>query len=119
MQLALPETAKPLEVGKRYTWTLWIYCDADNPKEFLFVQGSIQRVATSATVPSSTAALPSLEKASQYAASGIWYDAVAMLADLHQKHPENQEYTAAWTSLLSQVDLQSAAAAPFSRCCQP
>ncbi|MBD2021817.1 DUF928 domain-containing protein, partial [Leptolyngbya sp. FACHB-36] len=116
MRLILPATAKPLNVGQSYSWTLSVYCDPAKPSSSVFVNGTIQRVAPVASLQRRNKTSP-MEQVNLYAANGIWYDALDSLAVLYRANPRDRSVVSAWTSLLQQVNLDSLAKTSFSECC--
>jgi hypothetical protein len=117
IQLSVPATAKPLEVGKPYAWTLSVYCNPDKPSEAVFVKGTVQRVAPNSVLINRLKSAPPLEQVNIYAAEGIWHEALNQLAVLHRANPKNPQITSSWTSFLQQVDLANLATKPFVSCC--
>jgi hypothetical protein len=112
MQIALPATATPLEVGKSYQWTLAIYCDAARPFASVSVSGSIQRVELNPARHTQIEAATPLEQARGYAAAGIWYDALNALATLHPTAAQHPQFLTIWTELLRQGNLDTVATQP-------
>ncbi|MBD3885420.1 DUF928 domain-containing protein [Phormidium tenue FACHB-886] len=119
ISLAVPTTAPALEIDKAYSWTLVFYCNPAKPSESVYVQGSIQRTDLSPQQQAQLRATTPLEQARLYAADGIWYEALATLADLHRAQPNQPDIKTAWTALLKQVNLESLAEQPISSCCTP
>ena len=73
--IKISDDAPILEVGKNYQWAVILVCgDRPNPNDPV-VTSWIERVAAETSQSSS---LP-LEKASNYAQQGIWYDALNVL----------------------------------------
>ncbi|MCW6036464.1 DUF928 domain-containing protein [Spirulina subsalsa FACHB-351] len=96
----------PLVEGTNYKWTVYIY---DRNNEFLGETGAwIRPVAVSPTLRT-TLRNPSLhEQAREFAAAGVWYDAIAALAQLHQESPSPEVQTD-WQTLLKAVQLDKLA----------
>lgn len=105
IKISLPDTVKPLESGEIYQWTLSISCDVDNPSAFVYVQGSIAKVSLDANIESQLSIANNTEKVIIYAEQGIWYDAIALLAQLRQENPNDTEIETMWVELLEQVNL--------------
>ena len=105
--VTLETNGKGLEADQTYTWALSIYCDAARPSAAVSVSGTVQRVADSEGVnqiaePSPTA---QSELIGQYAAAGIWHEAIELAIALHQTEPNNPEYLETLATLLQQSGL--------------
>ncbi|WP_323374605.1 DUF928 domain-containing protein [Nostoc commune] len=48
-----------------------------------------------------------------YAQKGIWYEALATLAELRQKNPEDAALKAEWQNLLGSISLDDVAGEPI------
>jgi hypothetical protein len=119
---SVPETV-PIAIAT-YQWDLAIYCNSatasgepieqfDRP---LIRRGVIQRVALSPKLRQGLAiAKTPLERANQYAESGIWYDALTTLGQ-QMRSSQTQEIRAAWNSLLNQQKLEGASTTVTSCC---
>jgi Domain of Unknown Function (DUF928) len=116
VSFTVPETAPALEVGKTYNWTVAVSCNSAHSYTSVFVKGAVQRVAPNAELQHLTSATP-LDQASLYAANGIWYDALTILATLRQANPNDLQVNHAWNDLLQQVELGSIAPSPLIACC--
>lgn len=120
VEFSIPANTAALEVGKTYKWSVEVVCDPNDSDSSgnLAVNGVIQRVEASAN-------LVDIEKVAQsdrplvYAQADIWYDAVATLAELRQKQPNNSTFVEDWSDLLKSVNLDPIADAPLVPCCQP
>jgi len=126
VSFSLPTTAEPLKAnaaGQYYDWRFSIYCDnpqIDNPKK-IYVQGSIQRVATTSTLKRELElATTPIEKVRVYDKHQIWFDAISELGNLRlvDRENRNQEAIAYWSDLLGRVGLSELAAQPLINCCQ-
>lgn len=117
IRLTVPATAKPLEVGKSYTWTFSVYCDPAKPSSAVFVQGTIQRVALNQSLRNRLGNQKTLQQVQLYAANGIWFEAFDGLAELYRRDAKNSTVTSAWGSLLQQVKLDRLKTAPLKDCC--
>ncbi|MBD2459789.1 DUF928 domain-containing protein [Oscillatoria sp. FACHB-1407] len=117
ISVSLDASERTLEVGKTYHWTFSIYCDAAHPSASVFVRGSVQRIAPSSELEQQLSTATPLQQASVYAANGIWYEALTLLATLKQHNPGDSRTSTAWTELLEQADLGAIAPAPIVSCC--
>ena len=104
----LKQLRKDLEVGQNYQWTLSIYCDPARKSASVYVQGLLGRASDNAF---KSEQMPSFERAAQYAKQGIWFESLALLAQLRQLEPDNLKIAQAWYDLLQQVELGSVAPA--------
>jgi hypothetical protein len=98
----LPEDAPELELGKNYRW--WISISALDIPPGQKLQGYIRRVEPTAALSTVSTVADSLEKAATLAQEGIWYDAVATLANLHFADQASATYTTEWTDLLTSIE---------------
>ncbi|OKH33952.1 hypothetical protein NIES2119_21930 [[Phormidium ambiguum] IAM M-71] len=119
INLTIPDTVKSLEVGKTYSWMFSIYCDPASPSKAVFVEGTIQRINPDSTLQIRLQAATSIEQVSLYAANGIWFEALNILAKLYQTNSGQRSIANAWVSLLQQAKLESLTQIPFTPCCTP
>lgn len=101
VSFSLPQKLPPLQVGQRYHWTFMV----QDPSNFMFVQGVVQRVALSPTLLNQLKTATPTEKIALYAANGIWHEALTTLAELRRTNPQDATFKAAWTDLLHSVGL--------------
>lgn len=121
--LAVPITAETsgLDLGQTYTWTFSVYCDKDRPSASISVSGSVQRVTEPVEIITEPAAAPAVQLAQiqQYAAAGIWHEAIALALQLHKSNPTNVEFLEALEALLEQSGLtEISPTEPVFECCQ-
>lgn len=95
-----PSTAAPLEINKPYRWYFKLYCEPQKVSAPVFVDGWVQRVELSAEFESQLRSTKQREYYVVYAANGIWYDALAHLAQLRLANPANARLNYEWASLL-------------------
>jgi Domain of Unknown Function (DUF928) len=113
IRITLPEGAPELELGKTYAWFL-----APVPSEGFLrpdnygVVGWVKRVESPVGL---TVAANSIERATAYAASGIWYDTLNLVAAAQQAQPDNPKLASEWQDLLKQVGLEAVADQPLTR----
>ncbi len=111
--VSLPNTVKPLQVGKRLRWYFKVRCQQQTASLPVYVEGDIQRINLdySVTQQLKTAANPR-QKATIYAKEGIWFDALNMLAQIrHSSQDASVEQD--WQTLLQSVNLDGIATAPL------
>jgi len=113
MRLPLPEAAPSLEVGKSYQWGMAILCSGRLRPDSPFISSWIQRTALDAALVNRLNTVSPIERAALYGANGIWYDALATLADLRMQQPENTTFSSTWETLLNSVELNRVATAPL------
>ncbi|NJO40157.1 MAG: DUF928 domain-containing protein [Cyanobacteria bacterium CRU_2_1] len=116
IQVSLPTTIAPLEVGKTYRWTFQVMCEANNP---IATWGEIQRVAIDNSLETQIEQSSPRDQAALYAANGIWYEALTTLANLRIAEPTNESIDADWHSFLESAGLADIADAPLLPCCAP
>jgi hypothetical protein len=119
LRLSLPTdgTVPPLMIGKDYQWYFSIICNADDRSGDLLTRGWVQRQALTPDLAAKLAQVPVAERSTVYAEAGIWYDAIATLADLRQQPgsigAQNQLLHDRWSNLLESVGLEAFADQPF------
>jgi hypothetical protein len=103
----LPANSPELKVGKRYRWYLTINCDPERKSLPMYVEGVIYRVEVNPIVVNKLKTATTLqEKFAIYAENGIWYEAIATLAELRRRNPQDQSLRDSWRSLLTDVKLE-------------
>ena len=117
IDIQIPETIPSLEVGKTYSWTFTVYCDPTPRSDSIFVQGAIQRISLDAELQNRLEEADSIDRASLYAANGIWFEALNTLANRDRTNTDENSIKAAWDDLLEQANLDSLTEVPFSPCC--
>ncbi|KST69393.1 DUF928 domain-containing protein [Mastigocoleus testarum] len=105
ISVSLPETVKPLEMNKNYRWYFNIYCKPQRPFPSLTVEGVVRRVKLSEELTKKINAAEPHKQIEIYAAEGIWFNALDILAELRKKEPENKELIENWKSLLGSVGM--------------
>lgn len=115
ISMSLPSAIAPLQVNKTYRWYFKVHCNqqqtASSPVQ---VEGDIQRVSLNPNVAKQLAAATEpREKIIIYAASGIWYDSLNILAQLRKANPNDVSLATDWQSLLQSIKLQQLATAPL------
>ena len=106
----LPKTVKPLELKKNYRWFFQIYCKPDIPEQ---LEGVVRRVKLSQKLIEKINAAQPREQARLYAAEGIWFDSLDMLAKLRQKEPENKQLIKDWKNLVESIGVVDVADKPL------
>ena len=113
IQVSLPANAEnALEEGEIYRWRLNLDCVPDRSVDpELVLNGWIKRVALDAPETEASAADP-LGEYQLYRDNGIWYDAIAHLAQLYFANPDNGSLNQAWLELLNELGLEVAIGEP-------
>jgi Domain of Unknown Function (DUF928) len=112
MQLKLPPNAPGLKTNKNYKWSLVMIYTADLEPDSPFVSGWIRRVEYKTNIRNNNKTI-TLDSVSKLAEKGIWYDALANLAQLRMNQPNNQLLAASWQDLLDSVGLNAIANEPL------
>jgi hypothetical protein len=118
LSVPFPATVS-LSRGERHNWYLVAQC---NHGSNLYVEGWIERIALPAMLQQQLAAASPRERATLYAANGIWQDALTLVAERYYANPQDPEAQADWASLLTSIDFEEPAAAaiiesPILDCC--
>lgn len=100
VSFSTPPKEAPLEINKLYRWYFKLYCESQKLSTPVFVEGWVQRVEPTPQLESQLQAAKAQEYV-VYAANGIWYDAVAHLAQLRLTNPLNARLNDDWANLLS------------------
>ncbi|MGA9380518.1 MAG: DUF928 domain-containing protein [Phormidium sp.] len=98
VSFTIPPTAPSLEVNKDYRWYFNVYCDPKKTSSPMTVEGWIQRIPITPEIQSQINANQS-QKYVVYERNGIWFDAIADLAELRMKNPNNSTLSDAWNRL--------------------
>lgn len=122
IHVEIPKDRPELVPGKTYRWTVTLVCNSVQPSANRYLISYIERVPITAaleqklsarglnrnslpkTIPSGSA-LEMRARASLYAESGLWYDAVAALAAASKQHPKDSLVQEDLLSLFNQVGL--------------
>ncbi len=106
ISVPLPSTVT-LKIGQTYRWYLKVRCSQQQTAKVpIYVEGDIKRVNLDFNVAQQLkAATNSQQKATIYAANGIWFDSITELARLRLANPNDASIAAVWQSLLQSVGL--------------
>lgn len=94
-----------LSPGQEYQWSLALVVDPAQRSRDVVATGWIERVAESADLAAKLAGSEPGARASVYAGAGLWYDALAALADEESRRPGDPEPRRQRNALLAQVGL--------------
>ena len=118
IQVEIPQNQPELVPGRLYRWNITLLCNANRPSENVFLQSWIERVSATPTLKQQLAGATSnrnstpqqlRDRASVYARSGLWYDAITTLSDALNTNPQNTLVQDDFFSLLDQVGLTEVA----------
>lgn len=126
IHVEIPKDRPELVAGKTYRWTVTLVCNSVQPSANRYFISYIERVPITGaleqklsamglnrnslpkTIPSGSS-LEIRDRASLYAESGLWYDAVAALTTALKQHPKDTLVQEDLLSLLKQVGLGNVA----------
>ena len=95
----LPDTAPPLEIGKKYRWTFDFLCHLSTQSDVLSVTGVILRSPLTSTLQNQLSIASPQQRVVLYAQQGLWYETLTELARLRLANPQDAELAAMWSSL--------------------
>lgn len=112
--VSLPSTVA-LQEGKTYRWYFKVNCDRQKTAAVpVYVEGDIQRISLHPRIEQQLAAATNPhQKIAIYAANGIWFDALTMLAQQRLAHPDDASVVSDWQILLRSVRLEDVATSPL------
>ncbi|MGJ3250417.1 MAG: DUF928 domain-containing protein [Elainellaceae cyanobacterium] len=117
VRISLPESAPSLALDTDYHWYFNIYCQPEQPPRF--VHGWIRKTDVDPTLEAELAQASPAQQVELYAEHGIWYDALAIAADLYSTNSTDSTSTdSTWARLLQSVGLETVAEKPLIDCCQ-
>jgi hypothetical protein len=108
--LSLAEHNIVLKPGVEYQWFVAAVGNAAQRSNDVVAGGAIKRVAESDAVRQRLKEMQPADRATVYAAEGIWYDAIEELSRLIIAQPDNRQLRVQRAALLEQVGLTEAAA---------
>ena len=112
VSFTLPEDAPELEIGKNYVW----FFAPIQPGGILQPDnyGAIGWIRRVESQTSQNATPTPLERATEYAQQGIWYDTLAILAAAKVAQPGNETLASEWKDLLKEGGLEAIANQPIA-----
>lgn len=122
IQMEIPKDRPKLISGKTYRWTVTLVCNSKQPSANRYFISYIQRVSATPTLEQQLATthsnrdsspktmrsentLVDRERASIYARSGLWYDAIGTLSKAAKANPKDSLLQEDLFALLDQVGL--------------
>jgi hypothetical protein len=118
VELSDAPSLPPLEVGKSYNWAFNLVFDKFDRSDSKYVTGWIKRIEPNSELQQKLGTAPRQEQPAIYAKNGIWYEALASLAQLRCASPSDSTLTSDWESLLQQVGLPEISQKPLAQCNQ-
>jgi Domain of Unknown Function (DUF928) len=112
--IQLPVDAPALTVGKNYHWYLAVLIDNSMSPSTPFVDAWVQRVEATPQLQQALVQGNDLQDAEALATQGVWYDSVALLAQLRSSNPTSEAVANNWTELLNSVNLAEIAMAAMA-----
>lgn len=103
VSVKLPETERPLEVGKQYKWFFQVLCDQQERSRNPRVWGEVKRVDASSELVRQLGTLPESQQYRAFVEQGISQEALTQLA-LHRSI-----YSDDWMKLLKYFELEDVA----------
>ncbi|PSN15239.1 hypothetical protein C7293_08090 [filamentous cyanobacterium CCT1] len=90
---------------QNYHWYFVVSCNPRDLSQNVVLEGWLRRVPL-APAPTDTALVETqLDLVTTYQAEGLWSDAIALMVELRQTHPNNEAVQAEWSRLLEALDL--------------
>ncbi len=108
-RLKLSEHGARLVPGVEYQWVVALVTDADNRSKDLVASGVIKRIEPAPDLKDKITKASPASLAGVYAEAGVWYDALSVLSDEIDAHPESKDLRQTRVDLLRQVGLKTAA----------
>lgn len=106
----------PLDTGKLYPWEFVIIFDQEDSSDSTYVGGSIERITPNSDLKDRLNTASPEEQPAIYATHGVWYEAVATLAQLRCSAPNDSTLASDWESLLQQVGLPEISKKSLAQC---
>lgn len=114
VSLDIPQESPALEMQTTYKWSFALMCNNKLRPDSPVISGYIKRVQPETELIAQLEGATPEEMAAIYGKSGIWYETVAILAQLREAEPQNRELINAWNSILNSVGLEKFAQAEFT-----
>lgn len=118
----LPSTKPPLSLDRNYHWFLktemTVSCNRQNPTVLKdSVEGWVRRVSPTNAIAKQLETATPQQQIDLYAQQGLWYDAIATLAQQRLQQPEDATLKANWNGLLQSANLSDISTQPLLPCC--
>ncbi|WP_228014388.1 DUF928 domain-containing protein [Fortiea sp. LEGE XX443] len=102
-----------LEAGQEYHWYLGVICQPQDRARDQVVGGTVKQIVPDKELTNKLKKASPRERAALYAANGIWYDSLAILAQLRRQRPNDAALQTDWQSLLESVKLANIVPEPL------
>ncbi len=109
-QIRLSDYQVTLSSGERYHWSVELVLDPEEPSGNIVAKGIIERVNRDKLELPLPSVMANADAPRCFAQSGVWYDAMAAIADLIQSNQTEAEFLRQRASLLEQGGLGEIAA---------
>lgn len=106
-----------LKNNQKYHWYFSLVCQAEDRSGDKYVEGFIEKIELDPFLAGELKAANTRDRASLYAANGIWYDALAALYQARQSNLQDPALLKGWADLLNSVGLKTVAQKPLLPCC--
>lgn len=104
IQVEMPKNLPDLAVGQKYRWSVSLVRNDKRRSDDVFVQGWVERVATTPDLDKQLATATSTRQRAQvYAKAGLFYDALASISQAYNQAPNDKSIAEERLSLLEQV----------------
>ena len=103
INVSLPSTIAPLQIGKVYQWYFKLNCGLEAP---MYVQGGIERIPLDPGLAKQLASASRQQQFDLYLTNNAWFDAVTILAQLYRAQPTDTTVKSTWTKLLRSIGLE-------------
>jgi hypothetical protein len=104
-RVRLSDYGVKLVPGERYNWSIALVLDPKRRSKDVIAVGAIERVERAGLDHGTIAAGPTTDVFHQFAADGLWYDAVMTISEMIESAPADQALRKQRADLLDQVDL--------------
>ena len=104
-RVRLSDYGVKLVPGERYIWSIALVFDPKRRSKDIIAMGAIERVERADMNPEALAVAPTTDTFYQFAADGLWYDAVMAISQLIETAPADPALRKHRADLLDQVDL--------------
>lgn len=113
INLRLPSTAQPLQIGKQQRWYFNVYCK-DDDQIIANLEGDIKREQLKPTLKTQLEKATPKEKIKLFGTEGVWFEALDNAIKVHKSNPRDTSLQ----KLLQEVGLKDLANQPIVDCCK-
>lgn len=112
VRVSLPENIQ-LQVNQNYLWYFSLICNPENLRENVSIKALTRRIELDPALKTQLEKADPLTRSKLYAEAGIWHEALATLAQLHQESPNDPTVVREWKILLESAGLSGFAEMPM------